>query len=369
MANRSGQGKKRKPAGLQPLKTGASGLALVANRRVTMINARWNELATPGKGGWEREDGPARRRHGDLRLLVLDEAARLPMRGGASAVRRFRRVGGDDQVLEVRLERLNGAGAPIAVIAQDITAQVHREQEAMRMREALFQKQHLSILGEMTSAVAHDLGNTLRGLSARATLLAKDPAVIRAKGALLAGLQESVEAAIRSVRSLLEVARSGRLEPQPVDLSAILRQAIATVRLRQSPGSPEIEVDADIPELPPVLGTVPELSHLFVSLLVNACDAMPDGGKVWIEAQQREDRVLVTVADEGAGIAKEDLTHLFQPFFTTKGPAGTGLALWLANSTMRRVGGSISARNRKQRGAEFRVEFPVALDLRVRMGS
>ena len=150
MANRSGQGKKRKPAGLQPLKTGASGLALVANRRVTMINARWNELATPGKGGWEREDGPARRRHGDLRLLVLDEAARLPMRGGASAVRRFRRVGGDDQVLEVRLERLNGAGE--LVLADTIGAATPR-----RVRRLV---ERVSILGKPVGAHLHNTRNT-----------------------------------------------------------------------------------------------------------------------------------------------------------------------------------------------------------------
>ena len=93
---------------------------------------------------------------------------------------------------------------------------------------------------------------------------------------------------------------------------------------------------------------------------VDARDGMPDGGKVHVRAERARDRVRVTVADEGTGIAPEHLAHLFQPFFTTKGSAGTGLGLWLAQGTMRRIGGAITARNRRAGGAEFLVELQVA---------
>jgi len=345
--------------GFWALKATASGLALVVGGTITMTNSRWARLNAPGPP-WEADGEPARRSYPDLRELALGEAARLPARGAARALRRFRRLDGEEQVLEVRLERLSATGAPVAVFAQDITAVVRTEREAMRMREALFQKEHLSILGELASAVAHDLGNTLRGLSARVTLLAQDPEVARRQEALVAGLQESVEAALVSVRRLHDLARSGPLQPGPVDLNAILRDSIESLRLRQPPGAPGVEISAKVPELPPVLGTVPELSHLFVSLLLNARDAMPEGGKVHIQAERSDGAVVVTVTDEGHGIEPENMPHLFQPFFTTKGPAGTGLGLWLAQSTMRRVGGSISARNGKRRGAEFRIELPLA---------
>jgi signal transduction histidine kinase len=119
-------------------------------------------------------------------------------------------------------------------------------------------------------------------------------------------------------------------------------------------------VRTELPQLPLVLGSSAELSHLFVTLLFNARDAMPDGGKVHVRAERARDRVRVTVADEGTGIAPEHLTRLFQPFFTTKGSAGTGLGLWLAQSTLRRIGGAISVRNRRTGGAEFLVEVQVA---------
>ena len=89
---------------------------------------------------------------------------------------------------------------------------------------------------------------------------------------------------------------------------------------------------------------------------------MPDGGTVHVRAERARDRVRVTVADGGTGIAPEHLPRLFQPFFTTKGAAGTGLGLWLAQRTMRRIGGTITGRNRRVGGAEFLVELQVAGD-------
>jgi C4-dicarboxylate-specific signal transduction histidine kinase len=79
-----------------------------------------------------------------------------------------------------------------------------------------------------------------------------------------------------------------------------------------------------------------------------------------VRADRAGGRVRVTVADEGTGIAAEDMAQLFRPFFTTKGEKGTGLGLWLAHSSLRRLGGSIAARNRAARGAEFVVELLLA---------
>jgi len=263
-------------------------------------------------------------------------------------------------VVEVRLERVESPGAPVLVLAQDVTAQVEAEQELSRLREALFQSEHMSILGELAASIAHEMGNTLRAISTRAAVLVQDPSVMAAHADLMIGLQESAEAALESVRKLHDLARSGRLQPGPVDLTDVLQRAVEVLSLRHPPGAPAVSVHLDVPELPPVLGTTSELSHLFVTLLFNARDAMPNGGKIEMRAERVADRVRVSVGDQGSGIAPEIMAQLFQPFFTTKGHAGTGLGLWLAQSTMRRLGGSIAAHNRKAGGAEFVVEFPLA---------
>jgi C4-dicarboxylate-specific signal transduction histidine kinase len=344
--------------GFWALNATASGLSLVKDGEIASRNARWHELDV-ARGGWVREGKVPPTTWIDLSQAALAEAAQLPERARVAVVRRYRSVQGE-QVVELRLERIDAAASPVVVLARDVSEQARAEQELSHMREALFQSEHMSILGELASSMAHELGNTLRGVTTRTNVLASDPQVMARHGPLVAGLEESIEAALESVRKLHDVARSGRLEPGPVDLRDVLRRAIEVLHLRQPPGAPAVEVRTEVPHLPLVLGTSAELSHLFVTLLFNARDAMPDGGKVHVRAERARDRVRVTVADEGTGISPEHLTHLFQPFFTTKGTAGTGLGLWLAQSALRRIGGAISARNRRSGGAEFLVELQVA---------
>jgi len=358
---RSGGGSAVYRLGFWALNVTASGLALVKDGAITTRNARWHELDVT-RGGWMREDKVPSTSWIDLSQAAVAEARQLPERAPAVVLRRYRSMQEGEQVVELRLERIDTVASPVVVLAQDVTEQARAEKELSHMREALFQSEHMSILGELASSIAHELGNTLRGVTTRTAVLTRDTRVMAEYGPLVLGLQESVEAALESVRKLHDVARSGRLEPGPVDLGDVLRHAIEVLHLRQPPGAAPVEVRTDLPDLPLVLGSGAELSHLFVTLLFNARDAMPDGGTVHVRAERARDRVRVTVADGGTGIAPEHLPRLFQPFFTTKGAAGTGLGLWLAQSTMRRIGGTITARNRRVGGAEFLVELQVAGD-------
>jgi signal transduction histidine kinase len=155
------------------------------------------------------------------------------------------------------------------------------------------------------------------------------------------------------LRRLLAAARAGSLTAAPVRLEEIVNQAIAVLQLD---GEEKVEVRVDLP-VPPVLATPAELSHLFITLLRNARDAMPSGGQINIRGSRTDGHVVVRVADRGSGIPPRVLRRLFEPYFTTKGDQGTGLGLWLAASTMRRLGGSISASNRAGGGAVFTLRF------------
>jgi CheY-like chemotaxis protein len=119
------------------------------------------------------------------------------------------------------------------------------------------------------------------------------------------------------------------------------------------------QLRSNIGVLPPVRANPTELKHLFLNLLLNARDAMAAGGTISIEAAREEDFAVVCVRDEGTGIPEEQLETIFESFFTTKGPRGTGLGLSMARSTMARLGGSIVARNGPRKGAEFVLRFPL----------
>jgi signal transduction histidine kinase len=180
---------------------------------------------------------------------------------------------------------------------------------------------------------------------------------------MLRGLMESIDESQRSLRRLLAASRAGSLTAGPVRLEEVVDQAIAVLHLDgEGDGNPGLHVKVDLP-VPQVMGTPAELSHVFITLLRNARDAMPSGGEISIRGTGSNGYVVVKVADRGTGIPERVLPRLFEPFFTTKGERGTGLGLWLAASTMRRLGGTISAANRPGGGAVFTLQFRPAVSL------
>jgi CheY-like chemotaxis protein len=112
--------------------------------------------------------------------------------------------------------------------------------------------------------------------------------------------------------------------------------------------------------LPLIVGEPAELRQTFLNLLLNAQDAMTAGGIIRITGATQDGKIVVNVEDEGEGIPEENLPHIFDPFFSTKGENGTGLGLSIASASMARIGGSISAANRAQGGAIFALKFPIA---------
>ena len=120
-----------------------------------------------------------------------------------------------------------------------------------------------------------------------------------------------------------------------------------------------MRIEADAPLLPPVNGVASDLRYVFINLLLNARDAMPDGGVICVRGTDAGGKVVVTVEDEGTGIPPEHLHSIFRPFFTTKGNQGTGLGLSMAYGVMARAGGSITAANRPKRGAVITLTFPL----------
>ena len=344
------------------LQASEDGLALVRDGKIDLSNARWAQLDALGSWLLLPREGVHARGYESLNALALGEAARVLGRGATERVERFQQPG-REHALEVRAVRMGERRRPLVVVlAQDVTDRVRSEKELARTREALFQKEHLRVLGELASAVAHDLGSTVRSMEMRLIALERStPRLPALQGEAVRGLRESVTAANASVRTLTEVARSGRLVLGPIDLEHVVEQALAVLRMELRHEGHPMRVETSLKDLPLVRGTVPELTHLFISLLRNARDAMPGGGLVQVTAKLARDLVRVTVTDEGSGFAPEVEPHLFEPFFSTKGARGTGLGLWLASTSLHRVGGRIEARNRPGgRGAMVVLELPLS---------
>jgi CheY-like chemotaxis protein len=249
----------------------------------------------------------------------------------------------------------------VALLIHDVTDEVRAEAELRGAREALHERHRMQSIGEVASGVAHDLNNALNVMRLRLTLLQRHSRD-REQSAQLASLTRIIDDAAVRVARMQDLSRKHSDESlEIVDLRQVIDEsvALASTQLEQlSLQGKRFRVLTNVPARLEVRASSTELKHLFVNLLLNARDAMPRGGTISVEGRSEDGGAVVTVSDEGTGIAEDNLERIFDSFFTTKGKEGTGLGLSMARGAMSRIGGSITARNRVPRGAEFVLRFP-----------
>ena len=337
------------------LQASAHAIGKVSKGKLRPLSSAWASLALTSGRRWTSEaDGTPPRSYDNLETLAIREAARLTDRGLAGITVRFQ-AGRGNSLLDVRLERTSTSPrADVIVLVQDVSGS-----ESGESRESLLQRDRLRLLGVLAASVAHDLGTTLRAGVMHLEMLKEPGAVLAERAGAVEGVALALAGASETVSKLHDFARAGQLVLGPVDLGGMVRQAVAVVALQQH-GRPAVSFQIELPALPPVRGSTAELSHLLVNLLMNAAESMADGGTVRVGATHLDGRVQLTIADQGGGMAPEVRARLFEPFFTTKGAGGTGLGLWLAATTVRRIGGTIVTESEPGEGTTFRIEFPVA---------
>jgi PAS domain S-box-containing protein len=244
-------------------------------------------------------------------------------------------------------------GQPLALIgvARDITAERQKD-------EALRQKQKLETLGHLVGGIAHDFNNILQAqLTLVQKLLRQQEAEV--KQPELAQLEALVTRGSALTRKLLLFARRGEENRSPLDLNAFIGEELPflarllpeNVHLHQLLAEGPLVVNADWHQLGQVL----------MNLVVNAQDAMPQGGVITVRTLAEEERVGFQVEDTGIGIPEEVRSRLFEPFFTTK-PAGrgTGLGLAVVHGIVTAHGGTVEVESQVGEGSCFRVWLPRA---------
>jgi signal transduction histidine kinase/ActR/RegA family two-component response regulator len=348
------------------LRTSASGLALVRGDGIELCNDRWHELAH-GEGGlraWESADPGegAHTVHASLQELALDESRRILQSNLSVTVRRYMRRG-RDQALEVRTERFERERPFVTVLVHDITEQARAEAELRQAQDVLLRRDRLQTIGEVASGVAHDLNNALNVMRLRLALLGRDGIDERLRRGHLDAFARIVDDAAIRVARMHELAAKRGNDFESVDLALVIAEAVGLARTdlehSEAADGRRFQLVIRTGESVTVIANSAELRHVFVNLLLNARDAMPEGGKISVECRREDGGTIVSVADEGTGIAPENLERIFESFFTTKGSRGTGLGLAMARGAMARIGGSIQARNLSPRGAELVLHFPL----------
>ncbi len=344
------------------LERSSSGLALFREGRTIVANPRWRELSSARvyAGGWYVGDGAQRRSYPDLGTLAASEIARLK---GSQALTMHAWRRDRSQVVRLRIERVApGGDQPIGlVLADDVTTETKRDLEVDELREAMTKREQMSALGRLSAGVAHDLGNALNALALRLYGVQRTADAEAKKH--LHGMNDAIDM-MRQTLDRLDRFSGRRSRPlKPTELRPAITKAIEMVGMttdgeRNQAG---IAVALVLPRrLPLVLGDATELTNMFVNLLLNARDAMPEGGTISISAAVQPKRVVVRVADEGMGFSPDHLERVVEPIFTTKVARGSGLGLSLAYGLMQATGGTIGVGNRPGGGAEIVLELPIA---------
>jgi signal transduction histidine kinase/putative methionine-R-sulfoxide reductase with GAF domain len=230
-------------------------------------------------------------------------------------------------------------------------------------QDSLLRAEKLRALGEMASGVAHDFNNLLAAICGRTQLLlgrVTDPTQQR----WLTAIKRAADDGAHTVRRLQEFTRIRRDQPfVAVDLNEVIRGAleVTETRWRNDTQSRGIVIDVETalaPEPAMIFGDAAELREVLTNLILNAVDAMAEGGRLTLSSLVDDTEVEARIDDTGQGMTEEVRQKLFDPFFTTKGPKGTGLGLSITYGIVSRHGGRIVVESVLGQGTTFRLRFP-----------
>ena len=245
--------------------------------------------------------------------------------------------------------------------AQRSSALAAENRQQARLRELerqILHAERLASVGRLAAGVAHEVNNPLEGVFNYLSLLEEDVAqgdVERSRRGI-ARIREGLGRVAAVMRQMLSLSDPGRVEKAPLDLLETIARAVEFVGSHRA--LREVAIRLDLPPQPVrVDGNAVTLGQLFLNLLLNAGQVQGGRGEVEVSCRADGAHAVVRVADRGPGISAEVLPHLFEPFFSTRGSIGLGLAVCVG--IVRDHGGSIRAANREGGGAEMVVELPL----------
>ena len=265
------------------------------------------------------------------------------------------------------LTQIRGFNAELRHKIEEATAELTRKNRDLEelnellvaARRDLTSKERLAALGQLAGTIAHELGNPLNSLSGHLQLLARRPDLSQPVKAQADLLKAEVERMTQIIRRFLDQTRGFTPAAETVQLAPLVDEALDLTLGTEARAKIQIarEVEDGTVRTDPGL-----VRHLLTNLMANAVDAMPNGGKLEVQARQDGREVVLRVADTGSGMAPEVKRHIFEPFYTTKADGkGTGLGLAICKEIARALKGRIDVESEPGKGSVFTVRFPAEM--------
>ncbi len=232
-------------------------------------------------------------------------------------------------------------------------------EELESRQEQIIHSRKIASLGTLVSGVAHELNNPINNIILSIDSMMSGRKMTPERRATMENdiLSQALRAS-EIVKNLLDFSRSETAMVEDLDIGKLLKDTARISKNQMAVNKIEFRQDIG-PDLPVVRGNRQALQQVFINLLTNAVQAMPEGGRLSVTASRDDGRVVITVSDTGCGIAKEDLPRIFDPFFTTKEVgAGTGLGLSVSYGIIKKHGGRISVESSPGKGSQFTIVLP-----------
>jgi two-component system NtrC family sensor kinase len=308
----------------------------------------------------------------NIRTIYSDERAkevlkmmRSPEYGGVGRLRSYPMVyvRRDEKIIEGNLSAAiiyDGSGKEIASVGifVDLEERLSMERNLRQTQEKLLQSEKLVAMGKLTSQIAHELNNPLYGIMNTLELLKSEISPESKRRRILEmALSETVRLT-DLLKKMLNFSKPDEEEKQPTDMNTILDEILLLVTKQLQEHTIRVSRSLD-PDIPHVNASRNQLRQVFLNLITNARDAMPEGGTLIIRTSYDKGYVNIEIEDTGVGIPEENLSRVFEAFFTTKDNVkDVGLGLSVCYGFVEDHGGDIKVSSRVGEGTKFTVSFP-----------
>ena len=312
-------------------------LSLIIARNITRPIARLVEAAHAAGAG--KLDQP-------IQIAARDEIGFL--------ARRFEAM---RQSIKQQMEKLTELNASLVERNADLEnalAQLRRAQEE------LVKSEKLAAAGKLTAQLSHEINNPIHNIrSCLETALKKTPEDLASRQFVQLAHDEILRIG-KLVRQMLDFHRFGQIELQAVDLNTVLAEVLASSQRRFE--EHRIVVSREFEQnLPAVRASRDQMKQVFLNLILNAVEAMPDGGKLATRSRRANGFAQIEIGDTGCGIPPENLAKIFDTFFTTKRAVhGVGLGLSVCYNIVHQHGGALEVQSEVGKGSVFIVKLPLA---------
>jgi signal transduction histidine kinase len=262
--------------------------------------------------------------------------------------------GGGKKIFDIaRTPLLDNALIPYGtiIVFEDVT-------EKISLQQRLLTSEKLASIGLLSAGVAHEINTPLTGISSYIQMLQKKLTDTH-YAQLLEKIEAQTDRVARIIKNLLAFARNpSDTSFHRVDIKESLEEILSLIDYKLKNMNILLKIELD--PIPPVLAQGERLQQVFINIILNALDAMPQGGTLGIRLTSSEGQAVVRISDTGTGIKPEHLAHIFDPFFTTKGIGkGTGLGLSISYAIVKEHEGHIQVESEVGKGSTFTISLPM----------